>query len=846
MNLVPGIGPPDAKIMLIGESWGHNEALAYARSGRHTPFCGAAGELLDKLMLATGISRSNIYITNVIREQPPNNDASCFIRFGRDGAATYTPEYKIYERYLYDEICSVKPNVLVPTGNIPLYALVGKTAITKRRGSILEAQINGNKFKVIPTIHPAAALRQYIFSHFIAYDLRRIVEESKTPDINLPQRKLRIKPSFHEAISYMRAVKDVVAFDIEVVNEEISCFSLAVDALDAMSIPLRSHGNDYFTPEQEAAIWLELARICQDPSILKIGQNIVFDATFIFRKLGIRVEPVADTMVACAIAYPDFPKGLDFITSIWTREPYYKDEGKKWFKLGGSEETFFEYNAKDAAVCFEAFPKLMAELERQDNTETYVRQASLISPLVYMQERGIKVDTNGLREASEKAALRIEELNAELTSLCGYQLNPNSPKQLADYFYIKKGHKPYVSRKTGSITTDIDALKRLARKGFREASILLETRKLAKLKGTYFDMHLDGDGRIRCAFNPVGTKTGRLSSSKTIFGTGGNMQNLPPTFQQYIQADEGSLIYNIDLSQAENRIVAYIAPEPAMIAAFERGIDIHSQTASLIFSKPIDAIKQEDKDQVKCPLGTGAYTMRFWGKKSNHSFNYDLGYKAFAILAEMSEREAKILLERYHHVYPGVRRYHAWIRTKLSKDRTLENLLGRKRVFRERWGDELFKEAYAFIPQSSVADIINERGVRFIYYNQSLFRPVDLLNQVHDAIAFQMSHKDFSWLQHAEVLLRLRDSLQAPLAWRGMEFSIPVDLSVGLTMNKKTMSGVKINEFSEATGLARRLSEVYEEQRTSHKLQDVGSDIGDSELLEEENSAELGDLDVLS
>lgn len=846
MNLVPGVGPPDAKIMLIGESWGHNEALAFARTGKHTPFCGQAGELLDKLLHAVGISRSSIYVTNVIREQPPNNDASCFIRFNRDGSPSYTPEYLAYERYLYDEIASIKPNVLVPTGNIPLYALCRKTAITKRRGSILDATINNITYKVIPTIHPAAALRQYIWTHFIAHDLKRIAQEMHTRTIELPIRRLRIRPSYMDVLEYMHSIRDVVGFDIEVVNEEVACFALAKSPSDAMCVPLRSHGGDYFSPDQEAKIWLELARICQDPFILKIGQNIVFDATFIFRKLGIRVEPVADTMVASAIAYPDFPKGLDFITSIWTREPYYKDEGKKWFKLGGSEDDFFLYNAKDAAVCLEAFPRLMDELRKQGNEETYVRQAKLISPLVYMQEHGIRVDTNGLREASEKAEARIAELTRELHALCGYAINPNSPKQLADYFYVKKGHKPYVSRNTGNISTDVDALKRLSRKGFREAAIILETRKLGKLKGTYFDMHLDGDGRIRCAFNPGGTKTGRLSSSKTIFGTGGNMQNLPPAFLQYIQADEGCLIYNVDLSQAENRIVAYIAPEPAMIAAFERGIDIHSQTASLIFGVPIDKIKEDDKNQIKVPLGTGAYTMRFWGKKSNHSFNYDFGYKNFAIMAEMQEREAKQLIERYHHVYPGVRQYHAWVRAKLSKDRTLSNLLGRKRVFRERWGDELFKEAYAWIPQSSVADIINGRGVNYIYYNQEMFRPVELLNQIHDAIAFQMSYKQFTWLQHAEVLLRLRDSLQTPLAWHGREFIIPADLSVGLTMNKKTMSGVKLNEYSEATRLARRLSEIYDEQRATYKLQDVGSDLSNGELPEEEDSAELGDIDLLS
>lgn len=841
MNLVPGSGPPDAKIMIIGESWGSNEAGAFARTGRHTPFCGMAGELMDKLLHAAGIMRSSVYVTNVIREQPPGNDASCFIKFGPSGPA-YTAEYKAYERYLYNEIESVRPNVLVPTGNIALYALTGKTAITKRRGSILESTIGGHTFKVIPTIHPAAALRQYIWTHFIAFDFKRIKEESSFPEVRLPVRKLHIRPSYLDAINYMKNIKNIVGFDIEVVNEEVSCFSLAPDPFDAMSIPLRERGNDYYTLDQEAQIWLTLAGILQDPSVLKIGQNIVFDATFVFRKLGLRVEPVADTMVACATAYPDFPKGLDFITSIWTREPYYKDEGKKWFKFGGSDDTFWQYNAKDSAVCFEAMPKLMEELERQGNGDTYARQTGIIQPLVYMQERGIRVDTKGMQDASKEAEERLSALESELHSVCGYALNANSPKQLANHFYVKKGIKPYVNRKTGGVSTDRDALKRLARKGLREATIMLESRKLSKLKGTYYDMQLDTDGRLRCAFNPVGTRTGRLSSSQTIFGTGGNMQNLPPQMLRFLLADEGCLIYNFDLSQAENRIVAYVSPEPAMIAAFERGVDIHSQTGSMLSGLAPDVVRQQDKDGTKCAVGGADFTWRFWGKKCNHSLNYDLGYKSFAIVTELTERDSKLLVERYHHVYPGVRQYHAWIRAKLGKDRTLENCMGRRRVFLDRWGDDLFKEAYAFIPQSTVADIINDRGLNYIYYNQSTFRPVDLLNQVHDSIVFQMNYHIFSWAQQAEVILRLQDSLQSPIRWRGTEFVIPADINAGFSLNKKGLEYVDTRKFQTVQELAGRLGEIYgalidKRDKELHTLD--GSEGGESEAWADQDTEEV-------
>jgi DNA polymerase I - 3'-5' exonuclease and polymerase domains len=136
-------------------------------------------------------------------------------------------------------------------------------------------------------------------------------------------------------------------------------------------------------------------------------------------------------------------------------------------------------------------------------------------------------------------------------------------------------------------------------------------------------------------------------------------------------------------------------------------------------------------------------------------------------LYEIPESDAKFIVERYHKAYPGVRNYHAWVRHQLSKNRTLENLFGRKRLFLDRWGEELFKSAYSFIPQSSVAEIINRRGIIYIYYNQEMFKPVDLLLQVHDNIIFQMNYKKYTWEEQAKCLILIKNSLETELTWRG-------------------------------------------------------------------------------
>jgi DNA polymerase-1 len=397
-------------------------------------------------------------------------------------------------------------------------------------------------------------------------------------------------------------------------------------------------------------------------------------------------------------------------------------------------------------------------------------------------------------------------LQKRLDELAGQPLNANSPAQLVWYFYDHLGHKPYL--KKGKVTTDDTALTRLLRKGVKEAKIVKEIRTLRKLSSTYTDLDkVDADGRIRCSYNPVGTVTGRISSSKNIYGTGMNMQNWPHSLHKYLLADDGYVYYSLDLSQIENRIVAYVGRVPRMMDAFETGKDVHSLTASLIFDKPVEEISNEEGSS---PLGTGTYSERFWGKKSNHSFNYDLGFRSFALLMEMPENEAKWLIERYHRKYPEVRgNYHSMVKLQLSKDRTLTNLFGRKRVFLGMWEDKLFKEAFAHIPQSTTADKINRQGLSYIYNNQDKFGSLELLNQVHDSIGFQLPIT-IPWTKHAEILIDIKKSMETPLTWGATEFVVPVDIQMGLSMSKSDGVEFKHGNFpSTVQEFAKELERAY-------------------------------------
>ena len=808
---VPGEGPYSAPIAFIGEAPGEVEQ-------KHgCPFIGKAGELFDKLLSNAAIYRSLCYVTNVVKTQPPNNDMTKYIDFKKSGKnkgdiSFITDDYRWYEEYLYEELNKCSANVLVPLGNTALYALTRKHGVINYRGSILPAVEELGGRKVIPTLHPASALRQDIFSYHIARDLRRIKEDSESPLLNLPVRHLETLPSLPRIVEYLTGLLDEkeVAYDIEIYNMQVSCIAFSTRPDHAICIPFISGGRDIWTEEEEALIWLHIAKVLENKNIVKIAQYGNFDNCFLHRTHGIRVRPLKDTMIAHFLCFPEFPKGLDYQTSTLTREPYYKDDGKEAFKGGNyDEQKFWEYNAKDACLLTEIHPKLDRILADFSNTATYERVRRVMEPLAYMQLRGIRVDLGGFRAESAKCDERLAELLSRFQSIAG-PLNPKSSKQMITYFYGSKaegglGIKPYINRKTKKPSTDEDALKRLAIKGVPAAVILNEHRKVAKLKSSYWDMRFQADNRFRGTMNPAGTKTGRYSSGQEVDRTGGNTQNVPRAVRRYLIADEGGLLIEPDLSQAENRIVAFTGPEPTMRQAFIDGVDIHCKTAGLLYNIPPEEVSKEEGSSIY----QAGKSQRDDGKQCNHAFNYGLGYKSFSYAHELPETIGKLMRDKYHRGYPMVEMgYQKMIRDWLYADRKVTNPYGRTFRFLGRLDQMLFQDAYAFFPQSTVADKMTEDGICELYYNPDRYYAFECLNQVHDSAWIQ------AWLRYgyetiAKQLIVLCKSLEKPIPWKE-PFVIPSDVKVGFSF------GEMLNIGRPSTQSTSELAEKLE--RAVHKL----------------------------
>lgn len=801
-SAIMGKGPLNPPIAFIGEQPGKTEVF------KRECFVGPAGSELDSLLRMAQIPRTSCYITNTIKDldKPLKN----YIEFTKHGVET-SAAAREYFQFLKEELQYVNPNIAVAIGGVALYALTDRVGIKKWRGSIVESTLVPG-LKVIGMIHPATILPpkfEYLNTHLILHDLITAREHSGSKKIELTPRTVIIKPNYYQVLERLEFIKElgksgqIIDFDIEVVRQEMSCFSFGWSPTNSICIPLTDGYNDYFTIDQEAVVLKMSAEILEDPSISKRGQNIVFDISYMFYKYGIVTQgDIHDTMIAQKVSMPDFSVGLDFITSIHTDIPYYKNEGKKYFKVGGPIDKFWQYNGMDTISTAAAHPCQIADLDKQGNIETYNRQRRIIYPITYMSMNGILIDKKGMESARRDAEKEITSLEKRLYEVVGHPLNWNSSSQMCEYFYREKKEPPYKKRdKNGKMveTTDVNALKRLARKGYEEASIVKKLRNLKnKVLGTYLDLDkIDDDGRFRSYYNPVGGETGRLSSSANIItDKGGNQQNIPHELLRFFITDPGYVIYSIDISQGENRIVAYVGKIQPMIEAFENNIDVHSLTASLIFNKPIDQVSDEDESS---DLGDGTHSERFWGKKANHGLNYDLGYKTFALYYEMLESDAKFIIESYHKAYPGVREgFHELVKAMLRKNRTVENLFGRKRVFMDKWGDSLFKQAYAQIPQSTIADLIDDRGLSYIYYNE-YFKPVKLMAQVHDSIVFGIPLA-LPWERHAELVLTIKKSLEQPLSFRSREFVLPADVAIGLNMYKKQMREFKSRKIPNDTG----------------------------------------------
>lgn len=778
-------GPRQTNLVLVGEAPGANEA----KEGR--PFIGGSGMLLNDVLAGAGLSRGDCFVTNICHIQPPGNDFSWFMR-------------KQNQKHLIagivqlrKDILEIKPNLVVALGAQPLKMLTGKPTIEKWRGSILQSHILPGQ-KVIGTYHPAACLRKWDYKAVVDIDMKRIAEECTFPDIRLPQREyfLDPEPSVRFQLMQEMAQAEWLSIDIETVEVPggkvvISCVGFSDRADRAMVIPMRNPSD-----------WLLVETLCLCPA-KKIFQNGFYDVE-IFHQNGIQVLHYEwDTMLAhhslyteCASSEDEVAmltrkgnkrkqaalmKGLAFLTSINTREPFYKDDGKRW-KETGDIKVFWLYNGKDAAVTREIRDVQAVDISELGVWDTFRHEMSLVEPLMEMTRTGILIDKEVHAKFLNKYHKEVDNLQKFLEATAGDLANAKSPKQIQELLYTRLGLPvQYKKNKEGDqrVTADKDAINKLAEKYPHPVLLtILEIRERRDIIERYLNTAYGADGRMRCSFDVTGTRSGRLASRASIDGTGTNLQNQPEEIRQMYKADEGCVFVHRDYSQAEARVVAYLAREESLISLFEDPTrDVHKENASRIFSLPVEAITEEQ---------------RYNAKRGVHAFNYGMEDDKFVKVVNQAFRDtgfrmnhstARRIREGYFLLYPGIKaNFWREVEQELRRDRMLLNLFGRKRLFFGRFDDKLIRDAYSFKPQSTVGDLCC-MALRRCYDMIQKGRPelnAKLLLNVHDSLLMQCP------IEHAATVASLmEEAMRIPLTCFGRTFYIPTDCKVGFNWGNR-------------------------------------------------------------
>lgn len=334
-KVIRGAGDPYAKIAIIGDFTDNFDLVA----GK--PFAGAAGSVLESCLHSAGLIRAECYLTNVIKTTPsgrvkhksgPNAE---FFVVDPKGKGTFTESGKEWVAALHEELRDVHANVYVAAGPAAFAALCGGRKLSKFRGYVRNSSgfarnPGGPELKVIPTFSPAETVRgRYTDRTVISIDLRKARFESAFPEIRRPQRNLVYEyTSMEECLSWIQLLESsaVLAFDIEVINYEVACISFSNQAGLGVVVPI----TDRWTEEEELYIWRAMQKLLGNPNTIKIAQNGIFDIHFLLTRVGLVVRgPLHDTMIGHSVMYPELPKGLGFLGSIYCgAQEYWKDKVK--------------------------------------------------------------------------------------------------------------------------------------------------------------------------------------------------------------------------------------------------------------------------------------------------------------------------------------------------------------------------------------------------------------------------------------------------------------------------------------------------------------------------------------
>jgi DNA polymerase-1 len=494
-----------------------------------------------------------------------------------------------------------------------------------------------------------------------------------------------------------------------------------------------------------------LGPVLADPGVAKVAHNANFDL-IVLRQHAIEVRGLAfDTMIAAYLLDPTGRnlglKGLA-LQELGVEMTPIEDligKGKSQITMNLVDaQRVGPYACADADMTLQLADHLQKPLKDRQLWRLFDEiEIPLIPVLMDMECTGVALDVGFLKQMSRELNSRLHELEEQIQQMVGYAFNLNSSQQLSDALFTKLGLPTEgVSRGTsGRFSTAAEVLESLKGK-HPVMDLLLEHRQLAKILSTYVDalplLVNPGTGRVHTSWNQTGTVTGRVSSSDP------NLQNIPirtdlgRRVRQAFVARPGCLLLGADYSQVELRILAHLSGDESMLAAFQRGEDIHASTASRILSVPLEQVTPD---------------MRRLAKTINFGLIYGMSDWGLAARTELSQQEASDFIAKYFAQFPRVRGYLDGVKQQAADQGFVETLLGRKRYFPELLAGSRVapnlkgaaqRAAVNHPIQGSAADILKIAMIRLHDELRRRSLGSKMILQVHDELVLEVPDAEVS------------------------------------------------------------------------------------------------------
>ena len=810
-NEQPLVQPNLYRIAFIGEAPGEDE------ENHRRPFVGKSGQFLTNLLRDIGVDRATCLMGNVCQVRPPGNKIELFSWGGE--------EIQQGLDLLREDIHRFNPNICVLLGNTPLRAAHGNPSkVTEWRGSLFECTELTSPFygrKCIAALHPAFVLREFSGFPLLKFDLKRARDEATTPQLILPQREL---VTHYDAgtICYILDTWPTgqrCSLDIEGGLGGWTCVSVSARPTKGFTIAWVK-----FTEGEHARILQAFARLMARRDVPKVLQNSLYDNFVLSYGFGIPIFNVTeDVMLKGWEVYSELPKGLATQASIWTRQPvwkymiaYSKKERERRAKAGVSQreesENKYKACAIDSAVTIEI-------CNAQDNVLEgagllhYRKNVEMLNPLLYMELRGIKYDQDNVKAELNTTRAEIATVGESLCQISGTELRGAkgslSSQRLARVLYEVKGYpkqfKKEHGRKTAKLTTDIEALLTLRKKMSGDTFLngIIKHRHLESVIET-LSIGCDGDGRVRCGYNVVGTETGRLTCYTSPTGSGANLQTITKKLRKNYTADDDYEMFQCDLAGADGwTVAAHCARlgDTTMLDDLQNGIKI-AKVIVLLYQLGLD-VNRLDRDSLRNALrAVDPDSWEYFAcKRVQHATNYLVGVPtlltqimkdSFKLSGEpiyLEHAIGRILQEAYKSRYPGLTTYHTWARSKLVADGKLTSASGHTRIFfGRRFGyniDDTVKEFLADEPQQNTTWATNLAMLN-LWNDPENRRPdgsliIEPLHQVHDALLGQWPKVVRDWAR-----AKVRSYFNNVLNIAGIPITIPYDGKFGRSWGELT------------------------------------------------------------